>query len=209
MAGKEFDEALRLITQLNYGLVLISHSTDKTFKDESGQEYNQIVPTLNNKARNICSRLCDIIGYSRIVQLESGDYQTRLFLRGTPRYVAGSRFKYTPDSIEFTYDNLVGAIADAIDKQAEVSGNAALFTEERSNLYLKAPDLDFDELMEEFQKIIVSLTEKYDEEEFESKISEKITQIIERYLGKGMKVTNCSRDQVEALSLIVDELKEL
>ena len=53
MVAKEFDEALRSIVQMNYGLVLISHSTDKTFTDEAGREFNQIVPTLGTRPRNI------------------------------------------------------------------------------------------------------------------------------------------------------------
>ena len=61
LAGKEFDECLRKIVQLNYGLVLISHAVDKTFTDESGKEYNQIVPTLGNKPRNIVARMCKLV----------------------------------------------------------------------------------------------------------------------------------------------------
>ena len=49
MIGNEFDESIRKILQLNYGLVLISHSTDKVFKDTDGNEYNQIVPTLTRE----------------------------------------------------------------------------------------------------------------------------------------------------------------
>ena len=48
MVGQEFDECLRSIVQLDYGLVVISHATDKTFKNENGEEYNQIVPTLDH-----------------------------------------------------------------------------------------------------------------------------------------------------------------
>ena len=62
MVGKEFDECLRSIVQMDYGLVLISHSTDKTFKDENGQEYNKIVPTLDKRATNIVSSVADRIG---------------------------------------------------------------------------------------------------------------------------------------------------
>ena len=69
---------------MNYGLVLISHAVDKTFTDESGKEYNQIVPTLGNKPRNIVARMCDIIGYSRAIQNEDGTTTTKLFMRGTP-----------------------------------------------------------------------------------------------------------------------------
>ena len=63
LVAQEFDECLRSIVQMNYGLVLISHATDKTFRDESGEEYNKIVPTLDKRATNIVSRMNDIIGY--------------------------------------------------------------------------------------------------------------------------------------------------
>ena len=116
-ASKEFDEALRSIPQMGYGLVLISHSQDKTFKDETGEEYNQIVPTLANRPRLIVDRMSDIIGYAHPVQEEDGSTHTVLYMRGTPRFVAGSRFKYTPDMIDFTYENLVNAIGDAIEIQ--------------------------------------------------------------------------------------------
>ena len=133
MVGKEFDECLRLIVQLNYGLVIISHAQDKTFTNEQGVEYNQIVPTLANKARLICQRMCDIIGYSRSVDTPDG-LATKLFMRGTPRYVAGSRFKYTPDFIDFNYKDLVKAIGEAIDKQVAEDGEE-FFTDERNNAY--------------------------------------------------------------------------
>ena len=116
---KEFDEAIRAILRMGYGCILISHSTDKTFKDAQGKEYNQIVPTIENRGRLVCERTCDIIGYSRTVENGEGQKETRLFLRETPRFVAGSRFKYMPDNIIFSYENLVNAIHDAIDKEAQ------------------------------------------------------------------------------------------
>lgn len=209
MIAQEFDECLRSIVQMDYGLVLISHSTDKTFKDENGNEYNQIVPTLDKRATNIVSRMADIIGYSRIVKTEEGEDKTMLFLRGTSRYVAGSRFKYTPDYIEFSYENLTKAIANAIDEEAKNSGNDEYFTDERSNLYIpKDEELDFDSLMNEFQNCVNRMI-KDGGDDFETKYSPRITQITEKYLGRGNKVSQCSREQVEALSLIVEDLKEL
>ena len=209
MVAKEFDECLRSIIQMDYGLVLISHSTDKTFKDESNVEYNQIVPTLGNKPRAIVSRMCDIIGYSRGVQNEDGTTSTKLFMRGTPRYVAGSRFKYTPDYIDFNYKELVKAIGDAIDKQMEEDGSE-YFTNERTNLYVNTRDeLNFDTLMEQFNSMISKLAASTSDEEFANYWQPRIVQITDRYLGKGMKVSQCSRDQVEALDLIVSDLTEL
>ncbi len=214
LVSKEFDSCLRSIVQMDFGLVLISHSVDKTFTDEKGVEYNQIVPTLGNKPRNIVSRMCDIIGYSRSIETEDGT-TTKLFMRGTPRYVAGSRFKYTPDYIDFTYQDLVKAIGEAIDKQAEEDG-AEYFTNERTNLYKENIVLDFDELMSEFQNIIANIPgseDKTGETDEGKKFKEywfpRISEITEKYLGKGGKVSSCSRDQVEQLELIVSDLKDL
>ena len=209
MVAHEFDECLRSILQMDYGLVLISHAVDKTFKDETGAEFNQIVPTLGNKPRNIVSRMCDIIGYSRGVQDAEGNTSTKLFMRGTPRYVAGSRFKYTPDFINFSYADLVRAIGEAIDKQMEEDGSE-YFTDERANVYKTTMvELNFDELMDNFNKTIAHIMESVTDEEFATYWQPRIVQITDKYLGKGMKVSQCSRDQVEALDLIVSDLKDL
>lgn len=209
MVAHEFDECLRSIVQMDYGLVLISHSVDKTFKDETGAEFNQIVPTLGNKPRNIVSRMCDIIGYSRGVQDAEGNTSTKLFMRGTPRYVAGSRFKYTPDFIDFSYSDLVKAIGEAIDKQMEEDGSE-YFTDERANVYKTTMiELNFDELMDTFNQLVGHIMEGASDEEFATYWQPRIVQITDKYLGKGMKVSQCSRDQVEALDLIVSDLKDL
>ena len=216
LVGKEFDEALRSIVQMNYGLVLISHSTDKTFTDEAGKEFNQIVPTLGTRPRNIVSRMCDIIAYSRAVQDAEGKTSTKLFMRGTPRYVAGSRFKYTPDYIDFTYNDLVKAISEAIDKQAAEDGQE-FFTDKTNNLYVDtSKDLDFDELMKEFSNIIANIPGSTDAKaeteegiKFRDYWQPRITQVIENYLGKGKKMKDVTRDQAEAVDLIVTELKDL
>jgi hypothetical protein len=208
LAAKEYDECLRAILQQNYGLVIISHAVDKTFKDQNGQEYNQIVPTLDSKPRNIVSRMADIIGYSRVVTLDDGTNSPKLFMRGTPRYVAGSRFKYTPEVIDFNYNSLVGAICEAIDKQAEEDG-AQYFTAERSNVYVSSiQELNFDDLMTEFHTIVTTISESTDDETFATYWQPRITQTIEKYLGRGVKVSQCSREQTEALDLIVTEMRE-
>ena len=202
-AGKEFDQKLRQIIQMGYGLVLISHSQDKVFKNEDGSEYNKIIPTLPNKARLVCSRMCDIIGYSRIVDTDDGA-KTYLFIRGTQRFDAGSRFKYTPDKIEFNYKNLVNAIGDAIEKQATEDGDEYI-TDKRENLYIEAETpADFDDVMNEFKTIVSKMIEKNIEY-----YGPRITEIVDRHLGKGKKVADCSRDQVMLLEIIVSELKEL
>ena len=201
---KEFDEAIRTILRLGYGCILISHATDKTFKDAQGNEFNQIVPTIDNKGRLVCERTCDIIGYSRAVETEEG-LKTKLFLRGTPRFVAGSRFKYLPNVIDFSYDELVSALHDAIDKEAAEHGNKYV-TDDSVKLHVEVQEevLDFDKLQEEFQVIVGDLMN-----ENPTKYQKEITVIVEKHLGTGKKVMDCSSKQVDQIALIIADLKEL
>lgn len=202
---KEFDEAIRAILRMGYGCILISHATDKVFKDAQGKEFNQIVPTIENRGRLVCERTCDIIGYSRTVENSEGQKETRLFLRETPRFVAGSRFKYMPDNIIFSYENLVNAIHDAIDKEAQEHGNQFV-TNESINLHadMKEEVLDFDALQEEFQNIVGELMNIN-----AAKYQKEITVIVEKYLGVGKKVMDCSSKQSDQIALIITDLKEL
>lgn len=202
LAQQEFDEGLRKILQMDYGLILISHAVDKTFKDEAGVEYNQIIPTLDTKARLVCERTCDIIGYSRQVNTEEG-VKTKLFMRGTPRFVAGSRFRFTPDVIDFTYDNLVQAIADAIDKEEQMSGSTYITDAPMSREHLDEPAYDFGALMDEFQTLVGNIMSK------SPAMAPKITAIIDKHLGKGKKVNDCTPEQAPQIDLILFDLKRL
>jgi hypothetical protein len=200
--AKEFDAKLRSIVQQDFGLVLISHSTERTFTSETGTEYTKIIPTLPNKARLICGRMCDIIGYSRTVETADGN-KTMLFLRGTPRFEAGSRFKHTPDYIEFSYNNLVNAIGDALDKQASEDGQ--FFVDTANNINTQnLTAFDYDDLTSQFQSVTGELM-KSDPQKY----APRITEIVERHLGKGKKASEATRDQAELLDIIVYELKEL
>lgn len=201
LCQQEFDECIRKILQMDYGLVLISHAQDKTFKNENGEEYNQIVPTLDNRARLVCERTCDIIGFSTIIDTDEGS-STKLFLRGTPRFVAGSRFKYTPDVIDFNYDALVEAITSAIDKEAAATGNMFL-KNEREQLHIEEQTYDFDAMMEEFQTIVGNLMTT------NPSMASKIASIVENHLGKGKKVGECTAEQAPQLDLILFDLKKL
>ena len=46
MAKKEFSGTFRDLAYSGYGLIFISHSAEKTFKNEKGEEYTEIVPAL-------------------------------------------------------------------------------------------------------------------------------------------------------------------
>lgn len=208
MIEKEFDTEVRKIVQYGYGLILISHDQDKTFTSEQGEEYNKIVPSLEKRALKVVSRLTDIIGYVRNLEnRETGETKVKMFLRGTPRYMAGSRFKYMISSIDMGYENLVNALHDAIEEEAKANNNKFISDDKNEAHKDTSTELDFDALMEEFNSLIEEFAK--DEEKMSTYYTPRIQEIIERYIGKGNKVTNMSRTQTEALDLIVADLKEL
>ena len=69
--------------------------------------------------------------------------------------------------------------------------------------------LDFDTVKAKFEEIVTKIITSHTEKEMEEVWTPKITQITEKYLGKGKKASQCTRDQVEMLNLIVIDLEDL
>lgn len=202
MVAKEFDEKLRSIVQMDYGLVQISHAVDKVFTDETGQEFNQIVPTLPKKAQTIVSRMCDIIGYSRAVETETG-LETRLFMRGTPRYVAGSRFAHTPNSILFDYNNLVGAINDAVDALEKDFGADAVTEDVGTHNALTTETPDLEDILARFNEVAAQLMTKNAEY-----YAPRIQQAVEAHFGKGKKISEATLAQADLAYLVLQDISD-
>jgi hypothetical protein len=141
--------------------------------------------------------MVDLMGY---INIDNG--QRKLVLRSADDSIdCKSRFKLIAHEIPFSYDDLVQALNDAIDKEAKLTGGKFVTDDG-----FKAPEVkeyDYDALMSEFQTIVGSLMEKNS-----ATNGPKITQIIEKYLGKGKKISETSRDQAEFIHLIVEEIKE-
>lgn len=187
---------------------MISHSQDKQFTDENGDSYQKIISTLPKNADNIVSRMSDIIGYSRSVTNDEGVAETKLFMRGTERFEAGSRWKHTPDSITFTYDNLVNAIADAVEAQEKEDGVKA--TNEHVNVYKDNSEKTYSEVKKDIEASIDKLIKNKDGKvDKDSKYIKEIQKITEGHLGKERKIADTSEEQMDMLVLILDDLKEL
>ena len=198
---KEFEEVFRTITQLGYAVVFISHSKDKVFKNKNGVEYNQIVPTCPTSYNNIAKDAADIYAYAE-KYTENGEAKVRLVLRSPDNSAeTGCRFKYIPPVIDFTYKNLVKALNEAIDKEAQMSNNQFV-TNEREIATIKT-EYDYEGLMAEFKELVGALMNENPEY-----YGPRITQIVDKYLGKGKKVAEATIDQAEFISLINTEIKD-
>ena len=199
---RELESTFRAVTQLGYAVLFISHDKDKTFKRQDGTEYNQIVPTLSNSYNEIIKNMVDIYGYAHLV-IKEGVPGRALTLRSLDGTVdCGSRFRYMQPEISFSYNSLVDALNQSIDREAEHAGQEFI-TEER-NTSTSYEELDFDALYKECSEMLKSIPPEKKEY-----YRPRIEEIVGRNLGKGKKISQITRNQVEQLSLIVYDLREL
>lgn len=204
---KEFEDPFRQMTQLGYAVMFISHEKEGTFKRQDGTEYSVIRPAVTNTYNAIIENMVDI--YARMyTKIENGESKVKLMLRSKDGSVTcGGRFKYIPEEVDGTYEALVAALNTAIDREAEERGNKYV-TDEREATVIKT-EYDYDKLKSEINTKIEALTKAHEEVDFAENIAPRITQIVERYLGKGKKISQTSRDQGEQLYLINTELQEI
>ncbi|MGE8033892.1 hypothetical protein B1B04_09390 [Lysinibacillus sp. KCTC 33748] len=199
----EFDTVLRSIPMMGYGLVMISHAQVQTITAEDGAEYSKTVPTLTKQPRGIVLSMADIIGYAKSIERE-GESKTALFLRGTQQFEAGSRFKHTPPVIKFEYEALVKAIADAIEKE-EVEKGQTTVVEKGVNLYAEEELLSFEDLKTEIKDLTAKLVEKQG-----ANVAKKtMNNLVELHLGKSRTLKDVTESQIEQLSLIAYDLKQM
>lgn len=191
----EFSQVFRGLTQLGYAVVFLGH--DKEVIDDNGNR--TIRPALTASTRTIIAGMADIMGYAH---QKKGAPMSVLTLRCEDDSIeCGGRIKYIQPEILMSYDNLVQAAKEAIDKEAAEYGNKYV-TDEKITA-VEQPEYDYDMLMKEFRGLVEAIM---DEDENNAG---KITSVVEHYLGKGKKASEITPYQAEFLYLINEDLKNL
>lgn len=193
---REWEQTFREITMQGYAVIFISHAKDKTFTRKDGTTYNQIVPSCSNAYNEIIKNMVDIMGY---IDVDNGE--RKLVLRSADDSIdCKCRFAQIDPVIPFSYESLVSALNTAIEREAALT-NGKYVTEARIER-VSAKEYDYDALMAEFQEIVGKLMERDS-----ASNGPKITQCIDKYLGKNKKISEATRDQAELIYLIVEEIK--
>lgn len=198
---KEFESCLRKITQLGYGLVIIAHSEKRVEKRSDDSEVEILGPAIPKRAYDIVNQLVDIIGYIDVTWDEDGNSERWLYTRKTPTIMAGSRFKYLSPKIKFGYQELVDAIADAIEKSEKYDG--AVVVDSEVAPIIESEPLHYDEVRAEAQKLWTSLIEQNEEN------AARILKKVEMIFGRQMKLSEITEDQVDLYNLVVLEMREM
>ena len=199
---KEFEDVFRELTQMGYAVIFISHTKEKTCKRKDGTEYTQVTPSLQTSANSIVENMADIYAYAHPERIDGKPTVVLTMRHEDDTIFCGGRFKYIDSQIEFNYESLVKALNDAIDREEQAIKNPSLFTEKREEV-VEAPTYNYDELMAEFSGMVSDLMAKD-----KNYYAPRVTAVVEKYLGKGKKVSETSIQQAEFIYLINSEIKE-
>ena len=173
---KEFENSLRRITMMGYGLIMTSHLKE-TF-DEEGKLISA-KPDLNNRCLKIVNGLVDIIAVITQEWDKNGESIRWVQTRSTPTVTAGTRYRYMAPRIPFGYNDFVKAVADAIDKESE---NGAMVVDTQTNIYTDT--LNFNDIYNEAKEVF-SVCNLGDSEFYKAQLYIKqrkiFTQILDYY----------------------------
>lgn len=197
---KEFENCLRKITQLGYGLVIIAHVDKRIEKTADDAEIEILGPAIPKRAYDIVNQLVDIIGYIDVTWDEEGNSERWLYTRKTPTVMAGSRFKYLSPKIKFGYDELVAAISEAIEKAERLDG--AKVVDKVESVSVKE-ELSFKEIREEASKLWSQLVE-YDKDNVSIVLKK-----VEMVFGRPLKLSEITEDQVDLFYLVLLDMRDL
>ena len=193
--SKEFDNALRKITMMGYGLIMTCHLKESS--DENG-EITGYKPDLNNRCLKIVNGLVDIIGVITQTWDEHGESHRWIQTRSTPTIVAGSRYKYLAPRIPFGYNEFLEALGQAIDREQEngavVTDTAPIDTFEK---------LDYKAIRAEASELWTVLVERDPDN------APAILKKVEIIFGRPMKLSEITEDQVDLFNLAVLDMREM
>lgn len=193
--SKEFEQSLRRITMLGYGLIMTCHL--KETQDDDGETIGY-KPDLNNRCLKIVNGLVDIIGVITQTWNEKGESERWIQTRATPTISAGSRFKYLAPRIKFGYKEFVDALSEAIEMEEK---NGATVVDTLTPTTVETTD--FYKVRAEAQKLWSELINR---DENNAAI---ILKKIEMIMGHKMKLSEFTEDQADLLNLAVEEMREM
>ena len=200
---REFESALRKVTMLGFGLCCICHSEKKTMPGPNDTTIDKVQPAMPVRAADVVNRMVDIIAFIDEKFDEEGRSIKKLITRRTPTILAGSRLPYLDAVIPFSYEDLIEAIGRAIDKQEELDG-ATVVDKIETKI---EKQLDFKEVRAHAQELWVKLVGEGDEANPE--VANEILKKIEITMGRKMRLSEFTEDQVDLLQNIVEEMEEL
>lgn len=191
----EYWSELDKLMKAGYTLYFIGH------EDENKEGF--ISPKGDKRSMQPIRDNADVVAYlvSNGLDEDGKVVKSSAWFAKTDEFFARSRFDYIDTYLEeFTAENLEEVIANAVERQEEAEGVSAVTYEEQKEA-LTSTELNYDELMKRI-KTVGNKLHKADR-------LQELDEVVANHLGKDAKVTECTKNQVEVMSIILDDLEDL
>lgn len=195
----EFNEIFRGLTQMGYAVFFIGHGKTDQIDNPDNTKSFKTHPALSNSVKDVIAGMADIYGYAH--QKYAGEMSVLTLRDSSGAIECGCRFKCLPNEIPMSYTNLINAIKTAIDTEGD-ENDGKFVTDERIEAVVETT-YDYDALVAEFNDLVTKVMAKSQSN------GPKIVAAVERYLGKGKKVSETNPTQAEFIYLINGDMKEL
>lgn len=188
---KEYFKMINLLLSCDYTVVFIGHEQEKNGFITPKGDKRCLGPILDN---------CDFVVYvkSNGVDEKGQPIKSSGYFFQTNEFFARSRFEYCPNKIDvFSAENLQNAIMQAVENEAKYNNATVVSYDEQKAQNMTAEE-DFD--------VVMSQIQSYGTKFIENGVPNILTDIVEEVLGKGRKVSECTKKQLDALVVIRDNL---
>ena len=190
---KEFFKMVNTLLSCNYTVVFIGHEQEK-----DGKMY----PKGDKRSVDPVKDFVDYVIYlkSNGVDDDGKVIPSSAYLAETDQFFARSRFDTTPTYLpEWSAEALEEAVNMGIaGKEAESGVKAVSYAEQKAQN--TSVTYDYDEVMDKLQEVGQKFATAGKMEE--------LTEIVEDTLGKGKKVSECTKKQLDAMVIILDNLED-
>jgi len=190
---KEFFKMVNTLLSCNYTVVFIGHEQEK-----DGKMY----PKGDKRSVDPVKDFVDYVIYlkSNGVDDDGKVIPSSAYLAETSEFFARSRFDTTPTYLPvWSAEALEEAVNIGIEGKEKESGVKAVSYEEQKAQNTSV-SYDYDEVMDQLQEVGQRFAGagKMDE----------LTEIVEETLGRGKKVSECTKKQLDAMVIILDNLQD-
>lgn len=193
---KEYFRVINLLLSRNYTVVFIGHQ-------QADSKTGFITPKGDKRCLNPIIDNCDFVIYvnSNGVDEKGELIKSSAYFYQTDKFFARSRFECCVPMIkEFTAENLEEAIKNAVIDTAKKDGVEVSTYEQQKEQNVVEKE-DFDDIMKQIGELGKKL--------IESGNQEKLTDIVEGNLGPNQKVSNCTKKQIEVVTVIRNEIQDM
>lgn len=190
---KIFFKAVNDLLSCDYTVVFIAHAQEKDGKMQPKGDKRSVDPVK------------DFVDY--VIYLESNGVDedgnvipSSAYLAETDKFFARSRFETTPTYLPvWSAEALEEAVNIGIQGLVDKTGVAAISYDEQKAQNTSV-SLDFDELKTQLGEVGLRFQK--------NGRMDVLTETVENVLGVGRKVSDCTKKQIEAMAIILDDLKD-